>query len=110
MCGGVCGGGGVHAEYSIDKLQMRQVILLVIYKAGCCVCVCVFLRACVCVRACVRACVCMCVCACVRACVCVCVCACMCACVSSYIWVGVNMYASLVYMCLIQSVCQFISL
>jgi hypothetical protein len=58
-----------------------------------CMCVRLFVRACVCdctcafvcVRACVRACVCVCVRACVRVCVCVCVCLCVsvCACTST---------------------------
>ena len=44
-------------------------------------CVCVCVRACVCVSVCVRVCLCVCVCVCMRACVCVCVCVCVRACV-----------------------------
>ena len=78
-----------------------------------CVCACVRVFACVCVRACVRACACVCVrvrvCvrACVRACVFVCMCMCVCVCVCECVCVRVCVCIIIVSMYQVPEVAEY---
>ena len=68
-------------------------------------CVCWYVRTCLCV--CVRACVCVCVCACVCACVRVCVRVCLCVCVCVYECMFVCMYVRM-YSCMCMDACMYV--
>ena len=72
------------------------------------VCVCVFVRACVCARECVRVCVCVYVCVCV--CICMGMCVCVCGCVHVCVCVSTRPYCLLFIMCesVYISVCVYV--
>ena len=74
--------GLAFASFGLGSQVFRSCVCMYV-RACMCVCACLLVFACVCVCACVRVCLRACVCACMRACVCVCVRTCVCVKISS---------------------------